>query len=156
VQESGLFLCVLYTVSSGHPVLGPPHWLPRSVSSLAYTLAHHSTNFFSFMQISFAEESHIAGWLSPSGDTHWEVVMWVNGTTEPGSSGSPLFNQVQRSVVLHASRVQSSSVAQWWDARGGCEMGQRVSGNCSSAVFSRCREWGSQRSLLCALLLFPS
>jgi len=34
-----------------------------------------------------------ANWRSAEHhDTHWKIHMWTNGTTEPGSSGSPLFN----------------------------------------------------------------
>jgi lysyl endopeptidase len=35
---------------------------------------------------------------APSGDTHFQVGNWEVGTTEPGSSGSPLFNENQHIV----------------------------------------------------------
>ena len=42
--------------------------------------------------------SEWGGWGSSGTNTHWEVLDWDIGTTEGGSSGSPLFDQNQRIV----------------------------------------------------------
>ena len=46
---------------------------------------------------------------SPTG-THWEVPDWDQGTTEPGSSGSPLFDQANKRIIgqLHGGGAACS------------------------------------------------
>ena len=38
--------------------------------------------------------SEWGGWGSSGTNTHWEVLDWDIGTTEGGSSGSPLFDRI--------------------------------------------------------------
>ncbi|MBL0062753.1 MAG: trypsin-like peptidase domain-containing protein [bacterium] len=38
-----------------------------------------------------------SGWYT-TGDNHWKILNWEDGTTEPGSSGSPLFDQSSRII----------------------------------------------------------
>jgi hypothetical protein len=57
--------------------------------------------------------------ISPQGwgPNHWRVTNWEDGTTEPVSSGSPLFDQNQRFVgQLHGGTASCSS--QTWDEYG--------------------------------------
>ncbi|UZO81917.1 T9SS type A sorting domain-containing protein [Aquimarina sp. ERC-38] len=50
-------------------------------------------------KISFDNDApKISNYVSPEPATHWEVVDWDLGTTEKGSSGSPLFNTDKRIV----------------------------------------------------------
>mmetsp|Transcript_2827 Transcript_2827/g.3299 ORF Transcript_2827/g.3299 Transcript_2827/m.3299 type:complete len:480 (-) Transcript_2827:95-1534(-) len=45
---------------------------------------------------------------SGSGDpTHWRIEYWTEGTTEPGSSGSPMYNQQTKRIIgqLHGGRA---------------------------------------------------
>jgi lysyl endopeptidase len=52
--------------------------------------------------ISFENENAVissyGGYTSPGDSTHVKVIDWDKGTTEPGSSGSPLFNSSHRVV----------------------------------------------------------
>ena len=48
-----------------------------------------------------------ASWLEGNSQYHWEVPFWLYGVTEPGSSGSPLFND-KGLVVGHLHGGQSS------------------------------------------------
>ena len=52
-----------------------------------------------------------AQWFPTSPDTHWEVSEWEDGTTEPGSSGSPLFDQHHRIVgQLHGGAASCTVI----------------------------------------------
>jgi len=59
-----------------------------------------------------------ARWVgSEPGDWHWRVPFWDRGTTERGSSGSPLFDQNRRVVgQLHGG--PASCTVQDWDLYG--------------------------------------
>ena len=50
-----------------------------------------------------------------SGNSHWRVGNWEDGTTEPGSSGSPLFNTEHRVVgQLHGGYASCTSITPDW------------------------------------------
>jgi len=52
-------------------------------------------------------------------NTHWRVAEWRNGTTEPGSSGSPLFDSNHRTVgQLHGGTASCRVVIGGWDVYG--------------------------------------
>jgi lysyl endopeptidase len=44
-------------------------------------------------KITFNTDPPTVDGFGGSGNTHWHIADWEDGTTEPGSSGSPLFNQ---------------------------------------------------------------
>ena len=44
-------------------------------------------------KITFNTDPPDLGNFGNGGNTHWHIATWEDGTTEPGSSGSPLFNQ---------------------------------------------------------------
>lgn len=51
------------------------------------------------------------------GPDHWRITEWEQGTTEPGSSGSPLFDVDQRIIgQLHGGTASCSSIT--WDEYG--------------------------------------
>jgi hypothetical protein len=53
---------------------------------------------------------------------HWAIPMWNNGTTEPGSSGSPLFNEHHQVIgQLHGGSASCENV-EGWDAYGSFDM----------------------------------
>ncbi len=50
-----------------------------------------------------------------TGDSHWRVEQWDDGTTEPGSSGSPLFDPNHRIVgQLHGGYASCTSLTPDW------------------------------------------
>lgn len=54
----------------------------------------------------------------PGAGTHVRVTKWDVGTTEPGSSGSPLFNQDHRVIgQLHGGYASCSSITSDWYGR---------------------------------------
>lgn len=70
------------------------------------------------------------------GPTHWRITEWEQGTTEPGSSGSPLFDQNSRIVgQLHGGTASCTSLT--YDEFGKLD----VSWNGGGATTSRLRDW---------------
>ncbi len=56
-----------------------------------------------------------ANYLQTSGTTHWRIGQWDDGTTEPGSSGSPLFDQQHRIIgQLHGGYASCASLTSDW------------------------------------------
>ena len=54
-------------------------------------------------------------YLQTSGTTHWRVAQWDDGTTEGGSSGSPLFDPQHRIVgQLHGGYASCASLTADW------------------------------------------
>lgn len=69
-------------------------------------------------------------------NTHWRVGNWEEGTTEPGSSGSPLYDPQQRIVgQLHGGTASCSSIT--YDAYGKTA----VSWDYGSTPSTRLMEW---------------
>jgi len=51
-------------------------------------------------------------WTGGNPNTHWRVQPWWNGTTEPGSSGSPLFNNNKQIIgQLHGGSAACNNMA---------------------------------------------
>lgn len=71
-------------------------WSAENVASQKSAAIHHPGG--DVKKLSFDEDSvKESGYYGPGTD-HWEVSNWEIGTTEQGSSGSPLFDQNQRIV----------------------------------------------------------
>ncbi|HWR82216.1 MAG TPA: trypsin-like peptidase domain-containing protein [Candidatus Deferrimicrobium sp.] len=71
-----------------------------------------------------------------SGNTHWRVDDWEDGTTEPGSSGSPLFNTEHRIVgQLHGGYASCSSITSDWYGKFS------KSWNYGSTASTRLKDW---------------
>jgi chitodextrinase len=70
-------------------------------------------------KISFDNDAaSISSYGSSSGNTHWRVHDWDDGTTEPGSSGSPLFDQNKRVVgQLHGGGAACGNNESDWYGR---------------------------------------
>lgn len=70
---------------------------------------HHPSG--DIKKISFANKTAIAARWSSDPFLHWEVEFWDDGTTEPGSSGSPLFDQNKRIVgQLHGGLASCTRI----------------------------------------------
>ena len=95
---------------------------------------HHPSG--DIKKISFDDDQAVSSDYDPSpylADSHWEITMWDrNTTTEPGSSGSPLFDQNHRIIgQLHGGWASCSSFTEdfygkfsmSWD-RGGSSSNQ--------------------------------
>lgn len=88
-----------------------------SASNSAVAIHHPSTDEKS---ISFENDpttiTSYIGNISPGDGTHIKVSDWDYGTTEPGSSGSPLFDQNKRVIgQLHGGYASCSSrTADWY------------------------------------------
>jgi hypothetical protein len=61
-------------------------------------------------KISFDNNPPVSGtWSGTPANSHWNITQWDDGTTEPGSSGSPLFDQNHRIVgQLHGGDASCS------------------------------------------------
>jgi len=67
-------------------------------------------------KISFDDDpTTSADYLQTSGTTHWRIGSWDDGTTEGGSSGSPLFDQNHRIIgQLHGGYASCTSITSDW------------------------------------------
>ena len=75
--------------------------LPRNVACI-----HHPSGDAKKIS-TFAGVTKTSSWTEGALQFHWEVPSWDNGATEPGSSGSPLFND-RGLTVGHLHGGQSS------------------------------------------------
>jgi len=79
---------------------------------------HHPAGDVKAISFSYFPTSHTQ-WGGGAPNTHWRVPEWNNGTTEPGSSGSPLFDSSRRVVgQLHGGIASCRTVINGWDAYG--------------------------------------
>jgi len=85
-------------------------------------------------KISFNQDPLINGIFF--GDDHWRVTDWEDGTTEGGSSGSPLYDQNQR-YVGQLQGGTASCISLTWDEYGKFS----VSWNGGGTPTSRVRDW---------------
>ena len=86
-------------------------WDNRDIPDTASVCIHHPNG--DIKKISFDNDSCVSSDYDPSpylADSHWRIVAWDDGTTEPGSSGSPLFNQEHHIIgQLHGGYASCSS-----------------------------------------------
>lgn len=82
-------------------------WSAVDVGPVNPVAIHHPSG--DIKKISFDYDTGISdGWSSNDG-SHWRVADWEDGTTEPGSSGSPLFDNNHRIVgQLHGGEASCS------------------------------------------------
>lgn len=71
-------------------------WNKTNIPATAATAIHHPNN--DIKKISFENDPLDSTAWGGGADDHWEVNDWDDGTTEPGSSGSPLFDQDHRVI----------------------------------------------------------
>ncbi len=107
-------------------------WSRSTVASNGSYCIHHPNN--DEKKISYNDDTLLPGqnW----GDDHWRVDNWEQGTTEPGSSGSPLFDVDGRIVgQLHGGSASCSSIT--YDEFGKLDVSWTGGGTASS----RLRDW---------------
>ena len=109
-------------------------WSRANVASLSSTGIHHPSG--DIKKISFDNNAPVSSDYDPLpylANSHWEVVAWDDGTTEGGSSGSPLFDQNSRIIgQLHGGWASCNSntadfygkFSMSWD--GGTSSGTRL------------------------------
>jgi hypothetical protein len=69
-------------------------WNAVDSASTSSVSIHHPSG--DIKKITFDDDASISsGWLG-AGNSHWKIANWEDGTTEGGSSGSPLFDQNHR------------------------------------------------------------
>jgi lysyl endopeptidase len=65
-----------------------------------YFCVHHPMGDFKKIS-TFSGQIQKASWIDdPDNHVHWQIIAWGRGTTERGSSGSPLYN-IQGKVIGH-------------------------------------------------------
>ena len=84
-------------------------WSKSSTAPTAMTCIHHPSG--DIKKISHAGAGSSSSYLDNTDDgTHWKVSRWLQGTTEGGSSGSPLFDQNHQIIgQLHAGDASCSN-----------------------------------------------
>ncbi len=89
-------------------------WSAVNSPSTSSTAIHHPSG--DIKKISFDYDPVTsANYLSTTGNTHWRVGNWEEGTTEGGSSGSPLFDHNHRVVgQLHGGYASCYSITADW------------------------------------------
>jgi len=85
----------------------------NSPSSLSVGIHHPSGDI---KKISFDDDPSVSSDYDPNpylANSHWEITAWDDGTTEGGSSGSPLFDQNHRITgQLHGGWASCTSITQ--------------------------------------------
>jgi len=110
-------------------------WTNIDTPSQSSTCIHHPSG--DIKKISFDYEPVTsADYLGTSGTTHWRIGSWNDGTTEPGSSGSPLFDQNHRVVgQLHGGYASCTSITSDWYGKFA------MSWNGGGSAASRLKDW---------------
>ncbi len=89
-------------------------WSNVDVASQASTGIHHPRGDIKKISFDYNPVTS-ANYLTTSGTTHWRIGSWDDGTTEPGSSGSPLFDQNHHVVgQLHGGYASCTSITSDW------------------------------------------
>lgn len=121
-------------------------WSNEDVASQSSTGIHHPRG--DIKKISFDHDSVTsADYLETSGTTHWRVGQWEDGTTEPGSSGSPLFDQNHRIVgQLHGGYASCINITSDWYGKFA------VSWDGGGTQYTRLKDWLDPESTGVAVL----
>ncbi|MBT6835995.1 MAG: PKD domain-containing protein [Bacteroidetes bacterium] len=89
-------------------------WNRENIASTNSVGIHHPSG--DIKKISFDNDASVSSDYAPApylANSHWEVTAWDDGTTEGGSSGSPLYDQNYRVIgQLHGGWASCSSITQ--------------------------------------------
>ena len=99
LAQGGIADYALLEINNGNPIpqTATPYfagWDATGVNPSNQVAIHHPSG--DLKKISF--DTDAAGTATYGGATCWRIFNWEDGTTEPGSSGSPLFDQNQRII----------------------------------------------------------
>jgi len=110
-------------------------WSAVNTASPSAVGIHHPSG--DIKKISFDDDAVTsANYLSTSGTSHWRVGNWELGTTEGGSSGSPLFDDNHRIVgQLHGGYASCTSITADWYGKFA------MSWNGGGSSSNRLRDW---------------
>jgi hypothetical protein len=112
-------------------------WSAIDTPSTSNVGIHHPSG--DIKKISFDSQAAISDrYLGTQGiaNSHWKVGQWEDGTTEGGSSGSPLFDQNHRIIgQLHGGYASCSSITSDWYGKFS------MSWNYGGSASSRLMEW---------------
>ena len=115
-SASDFTLVEFYTAPDDAYGVGYCGWDANDVIT-EYSVAIHHPNVDNKRWSIDYDNSEIYGYNTP-GTTHLRIVDWDLGTTEPGSSGSPLFNQDHRIVgQLHGGYAACGNDLEDWYGR---------------------------------------
>ncbi|MFQ6008954.1 MAG: trypsin-like peptidase domain-containing protein, partial [Candidatus Zixiibacteriota bacterium] len=91
-------------------------WAADDIASPSSVGIHHPSGDIKKISFDYDPLTSTAYLGGPgSGNSHWRVGNWEDGTTEPGSSGSPLFNPEHRVVgQLHGGYASCTSITPDW------------------------------------------
>lgn len=93
--------CWLFELSSAVPTSYNPYfngWNANDVPAAASVGIHHPSGDVKKISWDYdpTTSTSYLGHTIPGDGTHWRIAIWDDGTTEPGSSGSPLFDENHR------------------------------------------------------------
>lgn len=87
-------------------------WSRSATAPTAMTCIHHPSGDLKKISQAGAGVSSSYNTTSFDDGTHWRVSRWLQGTTEGGSSGSPLFNQNHQIIgQLHGGDASCSNIS---------------------------------------------
>ena len=96
---------------------------------------HHPSG--DIKKISYSSQAFASGtWSGTPADSHWQV-FWSDGVTEPGSSGSPIFDQYNLLVGQLHGGPSACGASQLWDFYGKFAM----SWNYGGTAATRLHDW---------------
>jgi len=110
-------------------------WNAENVAAPRSTCIHHPEG--DIKKISFNHDALVSGTFTGTPNSHWEVTEWEEGTTEPGSSGSAIFDENQRIVGMLSGGNASCVNSNGFDVYGKMSYGWNQGNNASS----RLRDW---------------
>lgn len=102
----------LVRINSNVPLTYNPFfsgWNANDVASTNSVCIHHPSG--DIKKITFDNNApQSSTWSGTPANSHWRILNWDDGTTEPGSSGSPLFDQNHRITgQLHGGTASCSN-----------------------------------------------
>lgn len=110
-------------------------WNVENTAAPRSTCIHHPEG--DIKKISFNYDALVSSTFAGTPNSHWEVTEWEEGTTEPGSSGSALFDENQRIVGMLSGGAASCSFTSGYDVYGKMSYSWNQGNNASN----RLRDW---------------